>query len=335
MQYDRILLSHGSGGKLSHELIEKIFLPVFRNPLLEPLDDGALIKFESTSLVMTTDSYVVDPIFFPGGDIGKLAVSGTINDLAVMGALPKYLSLGLIIEEGFFLRDLKKIVESIHQTCERAGVQIVTGDTKVVPKGMMDKIFINTSGVGVLQEGFKLTGRLNSGDKIIINGAIGDHGTTILALREGLNLNTPISSDCAPLNGLIQSLLPYGEHIRIMRDPTRGGVATTLNEIAKACHKGLIINQETLPIRKEVQSLCEILGIDPLYMANEGKVIIIASNEVAKEIVSEMGKHPLGEKACIIGEVVEEFSGKVVLETEYGSRRILDMLTGEQLPRIC
>lgn len=335
MKNDRILLSHGSGGKLSHQLIKETLFPLLENPLLAPLDDGALIGLDHSQLVMTTDSYVVDPIFFSGGDIGKLAVSGTINDVAVMGAIPRYLSLSLIIEEGLPVADLQKILQSIQNTCRSADVQIVTGDTKVVPRGAMDKIFINTTGVGELSPRFKMSRKINLGDAVIINGTIGDHGTTVMAQREGLNLQGNLQSDCAPLNDLIRNLSDFGEQIRIMRDPTRGGLATTLNELAEGTELGIVIREEEIPVRKEVQGLCEILGLDPLYLANEGKVVIVAADSVAPQIVEKLRLHPLGKEARIIGRVEERHPNKVVLETQYGTHRIVDMLTGEQLPRIC
>lgn len=335
MKHEKILLSHGSGGKLSHQLIQSFFLPKLENPYLESLDDGAIFSVKGDAWVMTTDSYVVDPIFFPGGDIGKLAVSGTINDLAVMGAVPGYLSLGMIIEEGFSFDDLEKILTSIQDTCRQAGVMVVTGDTKVVPRGFMDKIFINTSGIGRIPDNFRMSRKIQAGDKILINGTIGDHGTTIMGQREGLKMKSSLTSDCAPLNDLIRLLHPFGQAIRMMRDPTRGGVATTLNEIAEGTDYGLIMWEENLPTKAEVSGLCEILGLDPLYIANEGKVLIIAESSAAEKILSVLKSHPLGEDAQIIGEVVEAYPGKVVMETQFGSRRIIDMLTGEQLPRIC
>ncbi len=335
MKADRILLSHGSGGRLSHQLIKDLLVPTFDNPLLNRLDDGAIFQTNATRLVMTTDSYVVDPIFFPGGDIGKLAVSGTVNDLAVMGATPRYLSLGLLIEEGFLLEDLRRILDSIRKTCQQAGVEIVTGDTKVVPRGSLDKIFINTSGVGEIPEGLELSGRIQPGDRIIINGTIGDHGTTILAQREGLNMDTPLQSDCAPLNDLIASLRPFAGEIRLMRDPTRGGVATTLNEFVEGAPVGIDLYEEKLPFRQEVRALCEILGIDPLFLANEGKVILVVSARISEQVLATLREQPLGQEATVIGEVTADHPGRVVLETNLGTRRILDMLTGEQLPRIC
>ncbi len=335
MKNDKILLSHGSGGKLTHELIEEVFLPYFHNPLLEPLDDGAVFRAGEERWVMTTDSYVVDPIFFPGGNIGTLAVSGTVNDLSVMGAIPRYLSVGMILEEGFPVADLQQILESMRRTADKANVQIITGDTKVVPRGAMDKIFINTAGVGELNPAFSSERKIYPGDQIIINGTIGDHGTTIMAHREGLELHSDIRSDCAPLNELIASVADFGHSIRIMRDPTRGGVATTLNEIVKGSQAGILLWEDKLPVRSEVQGLCEILGLDPLYLANEGKVLLVVEKEVAPQVLTQLRKHPLGADAAIIGEVTDAHPGKVVLTTEFGSKRILDMLTGEQLPRIC
>ncbi len=335
MKNDKILLSHGSGGKLTHELIEEVFLPYFHNPLLEPLDDGAVFRVGEERWVMTTDSYVVDPIFFPGGNIGTLAVSGTVNDLSVMGAIPRYLSVGMILEEGFPIADLQQILESMRRTADKANVQIITGDTKVVPRGAMDKIFINTAGVGELNPAFNSERKIYPGDQIIINGTIGDHGTTIMAHREGLELHSDIRSDCAPLNELIASVADFGHSIRIMRDPTRGGVATTLNEIVKGSQAGILLWEDKLPVRSEVQGLCEILGLDPLYLANEGKVLLVVEKEVASQVLTQLRKHPLGADAAIIGEVTDAHPGKVVLTTEFGSKRILDMLTGEQLPRIC
>ncbi len=335
MKNERILLSHGSGGKLSHQLIETLFIPALTNPVLETLADGAVVTPDSADMVMTTDSYVVDPIFFPGGDIGKLAVSGTVNDLAVMGAVPRYLSLAVIIEEGLPLSDLRTIVDSIRTTCEQAGVQVITGDTKVVPRGNADKIFINTTGIGFMKNGFGLTGEIKSGDKVLINGTVGDHGTTIMAHREGLKMESRLQSDCAPLNRLIDVLEPFGNHIRMMRDPTRGGVATVLNELVEGKKIGIVLQEAQLPVKEEVRGLCEILGLDPLYIANEGKVILIAEAEAAPDILAVMHSHPLGKEAAVIGTVSEQHPGKIVLQTGYSGKRIVDMLTGEQLPRIC
>lgn len=335
MKFDKILLSHGSGGKLSHELIKEMLLPEFENPLLAPLDDGAIFQSGDQKWVMSTDSYVVDPIFFPGGDIGELAVSGTVNDLAVMGATPLYLSLALIMEEGFPVADLTRILQSIRETARSAGVQIITGDTKVVPRGAVDKIFINTAGVGRWDPRFSDERKIRAGDRVIINGTIGDHGTTIMAHREGLEMQSDLQSDCAPLNRLIEAIAPFGEHIRIMRDPTRGGVATTLNEIAEGSECGILLDETALPIRDQVNGLCEILGLDPLYLANEGKVLIVADPAVTDDLLRTLKQYPLGEQACTIGEVTTEYPGKVVIETAFGSKRIIDMLTGEQLPRIC
>ncbi len=335
MNFDKILLSHGSGGKISHQLIKEILLPELQNTYLSQMDDGAILPIKSDKLVFTTDSYVVDPIFFPGGDIGKLAVSGTVNDLAVMGAVPHFLSLAFILEEGLPVKEFEKILNSIRRTCELANVRIVTGDTKVVQKGALDKIFINTSGIGELTGDFGLTGELKKGDKIIINGTIGDHGTTIMAGREGLEMKSNLQSDCSPLNSLISSLFDFNGFIRLMRDPTRGGLATTLNEWIENSNMGLEIFETALPIRPEVKALCEILGLDPIYIANEGKVVLIVDAAVADNVLRRLQMHELGKDSAIIGEVTDTHPGKVTLETALGSRRIIDMLSGEQLPRIC
>ncbi len=335
MKDDTILLAHGSGGRLSHQLIQDLFLPILKNPMLETLDDGCIINLKADKLVMTTDSYVVDPIFFPGGDIGKLAVSGTVNDLAVMGALPLFISLSFIIEEGFPVSDLKKILRSIRNTCETAQVQVVTGDTKVVQRGSADKIFINTTGIGELSKNFRINREIQQGDKVVINGTIGDHGTTIMAERDGLKMEGNLQSDCAPLAELIQSVWSFGEKIRVMRDPTRGGVATVLNEIVENHSHGIIINQNDIPVRQEVKGLCEILGLDPLYIANEGKVIMVVAPDAVQDLVRTLKIHPLGENASIIGEVTAQHPSKVVLKSDFGGKRVIDMLTGEQLPRIC
>ncbi|GAB4335059.1 MAG: hydrogenase expression/formation protein HypE [Calditrichia bacterium] len=327
-----ILLNHGSGGRKSHQLIEEIIAPVLKNRYLAPLDDGAVLP-GAEKLVMTTDSYVVDPIFFPGGNIGKLAVCGTVNDLAVMGATPRFLSVGLILEEGLPIADLQKILQSMAETAEQAGVELVTGDTKVVPHGSADKIFINTAGIGVLEK--EPERRIQEGDRIIISGSIGDHGTTIMAARSGLALQAEIRSDCAPLNGLIAELAEFAEEIHIMRDPTRGGIATTLNEWAETHGLGIQLEERQLPVTPAVGSVCEMLGLDPLYLANEGKLLLAVSGKAAESILGKIRNHPLGKKARIIGEVVAEPPGRVFLQTAFGSRRVVDMLSGEPLPRIC
>ena len=333
---DKILLAHGSGGKLSHELVKNVFLPVFDNPVLNQLDDRAEVQVGGVRLAFTTDSFVVNPIFFPGGDIGKLAVCGTVNDLAMGGAEPLYLSAGFIIEEGFAVLSLRHIVASIKKTADAAGVQIVCGDTKVVEKGSADQIFINTSGIGLVPDGVNISGAsARPGDKVIINGFIGDHGMAVMAERHGLSFTKNIASDCAPLNGLVKAMLRVSKDIHVLRDPTRGGVATTLNEIAAQSKIGIILREKHIPVRDEVLAACEILGFDPLYVANEGKLLAIVPGELAASILAVMKKHPLGADSAVIGEVVADHPEKVVLSTGIGGRRIVDMLVGEQLPRIC
>lgn len=336
MKYDKIILAHGSGGKLSHDLVKEIFLPAFGNQALNQLDDRAEVEVPGTKLAFSTDSFVVNPIFFQGGDIGKLAVCGTVNDLAMGGAKPLYLSAGFIIEEGLETEVLKKVVTSMQKAAIEAGVKIVTGDTKVVEKGSVDKIFINTAGVGVVESGVNISGRnAKSGDKIIINGYIGDHGMAVMADRQGLSFKSEIVSDCAPLNGLVESMLGVTKNIRVLRDPTRGGVATTLNEIAEQSQVGITLYEKELPVRDNVLAACEFLGFDPLYVANEGKVLVVVSDREADQVLAVMKKHRYGRDAAIIGEVVSDHPGKVVLQTNVGGRRIVDMLVGEQLPRIC
>ncbi len=333
---DRILLDHGSGGRASHQLIAQLMLRYFQNPILADLDDSASILIGEQRLAFTTDSYTVDPIFFPGGDIGKLAVNGTVNDLAMLGAKPLYLSAGFIIEEGFSVSDLEKIVVSMRNAAVEAGVLIVTGDTKVVPKGMADKIFINTSGVGVIDSDVHISGKnARPGDKIFVSGYIADHGVTILINREGLRFDSPLQSDTAALNGLVEAMLGTSRHIHVLRDPTRGGLATSLNEIAQQSGVGIFIRQELIPVRDSVKGACELLGIDPLYIANEGVLIAVTAAEAADVLIRTMRNHPLGRDARIIGEITTTSAGKVFMETEIGGTRILDMLTGEQLPRIC
>lgn len=329
-----ITLSHGSGGKLMRDLIKDLFLKNLDNPFLNKMEDSALINFGAKKLSYTTDSFVVKPLFFPGGDIGKLSVCGTVNDLAVSGAMPKYLSCGMIVEDGFSRADLEKITISIKNACKSAGVNIVTGDFKVVEKGAVDGIFINTSGIGEVFNNSEIAiSRIMPGDKIIISGTIGDHAASILLAREELKFKARISSDCSPLNNLVSSIIC--KDIKFMRDPTRGGLATTLNEISLACGYNIAIEEAGIPIKKPVRALCEILGFDPLYMANEGKLIAIVSKDAANNILSRMKRHPLGKDAGIIGEVKKEKDKKVYLRTQSGGSRILDMITGEQLPRIC
>jgi hydrogenase expression/formation protein HypE len=336
MPDDKILLAHGSGGKLSHDLIKQIFLPRFLNPILEPLDDSAKITNRNGLIAFTTDSYVVNPIFFPGGDIGKLAVCGTVNDLSMIGAAPSYLSLSLIIEEGFSIDLLKKIVTSIHQVAEQAGVNIVTGDTKVVEHGAADQLFINTAGIGWVRPGVNLSGvNAKSGDKILLSGFLGDHEIAVLSQREGFKFQSELRSDCAPLNDLVGKMLDACPSIRCMRDPTRGGLATTLNEIASMSNVGMVIDEEKIPVRDSVKGICELLGLDPLYLANEGKLIAICPPDKTDHLLKVMKDHPLGKDGEIIGRVIEENPKRVILHTLIGGHRILDMLTGAQYPRIC
>lgn len=336
-EYNKVLLAHGSGGKLTHQLIEKMFLPQFRNALLEPLHDGAVMSFNGTKLAFSTDSYVVSPIFFPGGDIGELAVNGTINDLAMCGARPLYLSVGLIIEEGLPMDDLWRVVLSIQRAAERAGVRVVTGDTKVVDRGKADRIFVNTSGVGIIEHTVQISpSRVKPGDKVLLSGRIAEHGIAIMSVREGLEFETELRSDTAPLHELVARIIEAGgEGIHVLRDPTRGGVASALNEIAMTANVGIEIVEESIPISEEVRGACEILGLDPLYVANEGKLLACVSPQVADRVLEVMHAHPAGKESAIIGGVVEAHPGTVVLQSRIGGLRVVDMLSGEQLPRIC
>lgn len=335
-EYDKILLGHGSGGKLSADLIEKIFVPAFNNKFLDQLGDQAVVDIKGTKLAFTTDSYVVNPIFFPGGNIGSLAVNGTVNDLAVGGAKPLYISAGLILEEGFSINELCMIVESMKQAAEDAGVILVTGDTKVVEKGKGDKIFINTSGIGIIQKDVEISPRkVKTGDKIILSGPIGLHGITILSKREGLEFDVDLESDTAPLNHLVQKMLSASKNIRWMRDTTRGGLSSTLNELAKSTKLGIEINEMAIPIPESVKAACEMLGFDPLYVANEGNLATVAPGEDADKIIEAMQKCPEGKNAVIIGEIVDDHPKIVLMKTLIGGKRVVDMLSGEQLPRIC
>ncbi len=334
--YDTIQMAHGAGGRMSADLIERVFMPVFGNATLEKLEDQATLAFGREKLAFSTDSFVVSPIFFPGGTIGELAVNGTVNDLAMSGAEPKVLSVGFIIEEGLPIADLHEILLSMRRACDKAGVQIVTGDTKVVNKGHCDKIFINTSGIGVIPENVHISAhRIQPGDKIILSGTIADHGMAIMSVREGLSFESVIQSDTAALNHLVRDMLRVSTEIHAMRDPTRGGLATTLNELAQASHVGVQILEERIPLREEVKAACEILGIDPLYVANEGKLVAFVAPEVADAMLEAMRQNPLGKDAAIIGEAVEAHAGKVTMQNIYGMERIIDMPVGEQLPRIC
>jgi len=332
---DKILLAHGSGGKLAHELVEKSFVKAFSNPFLTKLDDSAVIDF-SGRLAFTTDSYVVSPIFFPGGDIGKLAVCGTVNDLAMSGAKPLYLSLSFIIEEGLSQDELNQIVGSVQKAAQEAGVEIVTGDTKVVHRGSADKLFINTAGVGIIPQGVDISGdKARPGDKVILSGTIGDHGIAVLSQREGLSFSTQLESDCAPLGGLVAEMLNASPNIHCLRDPTRGGLATSLNELAKQSKVSIRIEEEKIPVREEVLAACEMLGFDPLYVANEGKLVAIVPDEDADKVLKAMRENRYGKGAAIIGEVKAEHPGRVVMKTCLGASRIVDMLVGDLLPRIC
>lgn len=332
---DRILLAHGSGGKLAHDLVEKSFVTVLNNPFLALLDDSAVLNVNG-KLAFTTDSYVVSPIFFPGGDIGKLAVCGTVNDLSMSGAKPLYLSLSFIIEEGFLLKDLERIVDSIKSTAEEAGVKIITGDTKVVEHGSVDRLFINTAGIGKISQGVRISGsNAKPGDKIILSGTIGDHGIAVLSQRQGLSFGTKLESDCAPLGQLVVEMLKASKNIHSLRDPTRGGLSTTLNELAKQSKVGIKIDESKIPIRDEVTGACEMLGLDPLYIANEGKLIAIVAPNDSDKILATIKKNRYGGNAVVIGEVITEHPGRVVMKTLLGSSRIVDMLVGEPLPRIC
>jgi hydrogenase expression/formation protein HypE len=336
MKNKNIILGHGSGGKLSAELIESLFLPAFMNEYLSPLGDQAVMNINGTRIAFTTDSYVVNPIFFPGGSIGDVAVNGTVNDLAVGGARPLYISAGIILEEGMPMEELERIVSDMQQACTRAGVQLVTGDTKVVEKGKGDKIFINTSGIGVIEDDVVIDPKnVQPGDMIIVNGNIGEHGIAIMSVREGLEFETAIESDTAPLNHLIGDMLNISKKIRWMRDPTRGGLASSLNELARASHKGILLNESDIPVPETVRAACEILGLDPLYVANEGKLLAVVSPGEAFKVIDAMHKNPLGKNARIIGEVIDDHHGFVLLKTSIGGTRVVDMLAGEQLPRIC
>lgn len=334
--YKSVLLAHGGGGRLTQQIIQKMILPQFQNEFLEPLHDGAVFSLNGVRLAFTTDSYVVNPIVFPGGDIGKLAVNGTVNDLAMCGARPLFLSAAFIIEEGFPMQDLWRVVLSMQEAAKHAGVSVVTGDTKVVDRGKSDKIFINTSGVGVLEPGVDISPkRTKAGDKVILNGPIAMHGIAIMSVREGLEFETRIESDTVSLHDLVMMMLDASKEIHVLRDPTRGGVASALNEIAQKAHVGISILEERISISEEVKGACEILGLDPLYVANEGKLLAFVPPDAADKVLAAMRTHPLGKDAVIIGEVVTDFPGTVVMKTLIGGTRVVDMLSGEQLPRIC
>jgi hydrogenase expression/formation protein HypE len=336
MTSDKVLLDHGSGGKLSHSLTAEIMLAAFDNPVLAELADGAVFSFGERRLAFSTDSYVVDPIFFPGGNIGDLAVNGTVNDLAMCGAVPAYLSVGFILEEGFPISDLKRVVRSMREAAAAADVQVVTGDTKVVPRGAADKIFINTAGIGRVPKGVRLgPDRIRPGDRVLLSGTMADHGITIMAGRGGMGFTTALQSDTAPLHSLVSRMMGASGGVRVLRDPTRGGVGTALNEIAEPAKLGIRIDEDRLPVRGEVSGMCELLGFDPLYLANEGKLLAVVAASEAERILEAVRSDPLGAEACLIGEVVEQHPGRVFMRTRIGGTRIVDMLSGEQLPRIC
>lgn len=345
-EHKNIVLGHGSGGKLTAELIDKVFLRRFRNPALGRMDDQAQLEIGGARLAFTTDSFVVTPIFFPGGDIGTLAVNGTVNDLAMGGAKPMYLSAAFILEEGLASADLERVADSMRVAAEQAGVQLVTGDTKVVNRGKGDKVFITTTGIGLIDHridpGTRLSAdRARPGDKILLSGTVGDHGITILAAREELDFECELESDCAALNGLVSEMLDEAERagdldgIRCMRDPTRGGVATTLNEIAGRSQVGMLLEEQAIPVRESVSGACEMLGLDPLYVANEGKFVAIVAPELAGRMLERMRQHPLGREAAVIGEVTAQHPRMVMARTAVGGTRFVDLLFGEQLPRIC
>jgi len=332
----QIILDHGSGGKASHDLIKKVFLPFFNNPLLAEMDDSAVFEAFGRRIAFTTDSYTVNPIIFPGGNIGSLAIHGTVNDLAMCGARPIYLSVGFIIEEGLSFEVLEIILSSMKKAIAEAEVSVIAGDTKVVPKGQADKIFINTAGIGIVETNCIISSKgAKIGDLVIISGTIGDHGMAILCQREGINFETPIKSDTAPLNKLVEKILKKTNGIHVMRDPTRGGVATSLNEIAQQSKVGIEIWEETLPFSESVLGAAEILGIDPLYLANEGKFLAFIKKDEVDKVLNVIHSHPYGKMATVIGEVKSEPKGRVWLKTKSGGKRLLDMLIGEPLPRIC
>jgi len=332
---DRIRLGHGGGGRLTNNLIENVFKPLFSNEYLDKLHDGAIIDLPKNKIAFTTDSYVINPIFFPGGDIGKLAVTGTINDLAMCGARPKFLSLGLIIEEGFEIEKLKNILKSIKVTADKVGAMIVTGDTKVVNKGKGDGIYINTAGIGIIEHNLEiLPQNVKPGDVIVLNGDVGRHGSAIMSVREGLEFESTLESDCEELWTTVEGILNSGVEVHCMRDLTRGGLVSALNEIAKASGLGVYIEEEKIPIIEEVRAICEVLGLDPLYVANEGRFIAIVPEKYGEKVASIMAS-TLGTDARIIGKITEENPGKVIMKSLIGSNRLLDMISGEQLPRIC
>ncbi|RME76469.1 MAG: hydrogenase expression/formation protein HypE [Chloroflexi bacterium] len=336
-EYPHVLMAHGGGGRLTQMLIDRMFVPAFDNPALEALHDGAVLEVGGARLAFSTDSFVISPIFFPGGDIGSLAVHGTVNDLAMCGARPIALSAGLVLEEGLPMDDLWRVVKSMQAAAANAGVSIVTGDTKVVNRGKGDGVYINTSGIGLIPDGVRVSPKLaRPGDVVLINGAIAVHGIAIMSVREGLEFETTLESDTASLVDLTARVLETaGEQVHTLRDPTRGGLASALNEIAAQAQVGIRLVEANIPIWDAVRGACEILGLDPLYVANEGKMLVIVAREAADAVLAAMKDHPLGREAAIIGEVVEEHPGRVFLRSRIGGSRVVDMMSGEQLPRIC
>ena len=334
---EQIVMGHGAGGRMSHRLIQQAFLPAFQNPALNAGDDAALVEPGlKQKLSISTDAHVVSPLFFPGGDIGKLAVCGTVNDVAMLGAKPMYLTAGFILEEGLQMDTLQRVIESMKQAAEEAGVQIVAGDTKVVQKGKADGLYITTAGIGLIRDGVAVSGaNAKASDAVILSGTIGDHGIAVLGARGELGFESSIQSDVAPLNHLIEAMLDASPNIHVLRDPTRGGLATTLNEIATQSNIGIVLKEESIPVHPEVNAACEMLGFDPLYIANEGKLVCFVPHEEAEKVLAVMKSTRYGEGAVVIGEVIEEPKGRVLLKTALGSTRVVDMLAGEMLPRIC
>jgi len=336
LSHDTVQLAHGAGGKLSNEMIDKIFLPRFTNKTLEKMEDQAILENPGGRIAFSTDTFVVDPIFFPGGDIGDLAINGTVNDVAMSGAQPKYMSVGFILEEGLPFETLHRVVLSMEAAAKLAGVQIVAGDTKVVNRGSCDKLFINTTGIGFVPDGVNISAsNLTAGDKIILSGTLADHGMAVMTTREGLSFQSTVESDTAGLNHLVKDMLAVSLDIHALRDPTRGGLATSLNEFAMASNVGIQLYGDNIPVREDVRGACEILGIDPLYVANEGKLVAVVSADIASDMLSAMQANPLGKDSVIVGEVTNKHPGIVALRTGLGGNRIVDMPIGEQLPRIC
>ncbi len=336
MKIDKILLDHGSGGKMSHRLTAEMMLPIFENPVLSKLDDGAIFEIKGQRFAFSTDTYTVDPIFFPGGNIGELAIYGTVNDIAMCGATPLYLSVGLVIEESFPMMDLETIIKEMGKAAANAGVTVVTGDTKVVPRGAADKIFINTSGLGLIPDQVKVgSTEARVGDIIILSGSIAEHGISVLIQREGMTFESAVTSDTAPLNHMVNKMFSVSKDIHVLRDPTRGGIGTALNEIADKSKVGVKIFEEKIPLKNQVAGICELLGFDPLYIANEGKLLAFVAPDHAEKVLAAIKQDVYGKNAAIIGKVIAEYPGQVFMETRIGGTRVVDMLTGEQLPRIC